>query len=142
MNEKFNELIWLNNNNLIDEKIINLSEYSLSTLKLLSNNIIVVGIFDEENKRSFINQYRFNIETQKLVTEKTKDFKQLEIILIKTSEFNCTNNIISKESNWSRINAIEQTDDHVIFGIGGQENKKEIGKLIIYQKNKEKINFS
>lgn len=136
------DILIFNNNNLIDEKIINLSEYSLSTLKLLSNNIIVVGIFDEENKRSFINQYRFNIETQKLVTEKTKDFKQLEIILIKTSEFNCTNNIISKESNWSRINAIEQTDDHVIFGIGGQENKKEIGKLIIYQKNKEKINFS
>ena len=141
LRSKGNILIF-NNNDLTDVKVINLSEFSLSTLKLLSNDIIVVGIFDEDTKQSFINQYRFNIETEQITEEKPKDFKQLEMILIKTSEFNCTNNITSKESNWSRINAIEQTDDHVIFGIGGQENKKEIGRLIIYQKNKQKIIFS
>ena len=131
------DILIFNNNDLIEVKIINLSDYSISSLKLLTNNIIIVGIFDEETKRSFINQYKLNTETQKSTEEKSKDFKQLEMVLIKPNEFNYnTNDNNLREYNWSRINAIEQTDDYVILGIGGLENKKDVGKLIIFQKNK------
>ena len=59
------------------------------------------------------------------------------MVLIKSNEFNYnTNDNNLREYNWSRINAIEQTDNYVILGIGGLENKKDVGKLIFFQKNK------
>ena len=59
------------------------------------------------------------------------------MIKIKSEEVNfADDDYYFKEFNWSRINAIEQMNDFVFLGIGGQENMKNIGKLIIFQENK------
>ena len=133
---KGNILIF-NNDDLIGIKIINLTEYSLSSLKLLNNKVIIVGIFDEKNKQSYINQYILNKEYQQLAKEQKNDSNKLEMIKIKSEEVNfADDDYYFKEFNWSRINAIEQMNDFVFLGIGGQENMKNIGKLIIFQENK------
>ena len=133
---KGNILIF-NNDDLIGLKIINLTEYSLSSLKLLNNKVIIVGIFDEKNKQSYINQYILNKEYQQLAKEQKNDSNKLEMIKIKSEEVNfADDDYYFKEFNWSRINAIEQMNDFVFLGIGGQENMKNTGKLIIFQENK------
>jgi hypothetical protein len=125
------DILIFNNNDLIGIKIINLTEYSLSSLKLLNNNVIIVGIFDEKNKQSYINQYILNKEYQQLAKEQKNDSNKLEMIKIKSEEVNFADDeYYFKEFNWSRINAIEQINDFVFLGIGGQENMKNIGKLI------------
>ena len=59
------------------------------------------------------------------------------MIKIKSEEVNFVDDdYYFKEFNWSRVNAIEQMNDFVFLGIGGQENMKNTGKLIIFQENK------
>ena len=131
------DILIFNNKDLAGDKIINLSKFSLTSLKLLTNNTILVGIFDEENKKGFINQYILNTEIEKSEKEKTIDFKNVNIIKIKEEQINFTeNDFYFEEFNFSRINTIEETNDYIVFGIGGQEKLRNYGKLIIFNKNK------
>ena len=131
------DLLIFNNNDLAGVKIINLSNFSLTSLRLLTNKTILVGIFDEENKKGFINQYILNTEIEKSEKKKTIDFKNVNIIKIKEEQINFTeNDFYFEEFNFSRINTIEETNDYIVFGIGGQEKLRNYGKLIIFNKNK------
>ena len=131
------DLLIFNNNDLAGVKIINLSKFSLTSLRLLTNKTILVGIFDEENKKGFINQYILNTEIEKSEKKKTIDFKNVNIIKIKEEQINFTeNDFYFEEFNFSRINTIEETNDYFVFGIGGQEKLRNYGKLIIFNKNK------
>ena len=57
------------------------------------------------------------------------------MIKIKEEEVNYTeNDFYFEEFNWSRINIIEEFDNFVFLGVGGQEKLKNFGKLIIYNK--------
>ena len=133
--KKRGDILLFNNNELIGVKIINISEFSLTSLKSLKNKTILVGIFDEKNKKSFINQYILNLEMQNTQKEKSVVFNKTEMIKIKEEEVNYTDNdFYFGEFNWSRINIIEEIDNFVFLGVGGQEKLKNFGKLIIYNK--------
>ena len=128
------DILIFNNNDLIAVKVINLSNFSVTSLKSLTNKSVLVGIFDEINKKSFINQYIFNIDTHKTPKE---NLNQIEVTKIKEDTFNFTeDDFYLEEFNWSRINTIEEMGNFVVLGIGGQEQMKNYGKLIIFEKNK------
>ena len=127
------DILLFNNNDLIGIAIINLSKFSLTSLKLLRNTTILVGIFNEQNKKSFINQYIIKAKNQKREKNEKEKF---EMIKIKEEEVNFTeDDIYFNEFDWSRINAIDEIDDFVVLGIGGQEKMRNFGKLMIFKKN-------
>ena len=130
--KNYGDILIFNNKDLIGEKIINLSKFSLTSLKLLTNNTILVGIFDEKDKKSFINQYILEINKEKIKDEKGK----INMIKIKEEKINFTgDDFYFNEFNWSRINTIDEIDNLVFLGIGGQEKTRNFGKLMIFQKN-------
>ena len=127
------DILLFNNNDLIGIKIINLSKFSLTSLKLLRNTTILVGIFNEQNKKSFINQYIIKANNQKREKNEKEKF---EMIKIKEEEVNFTeDDIYFNEFDWSRINTIDEIDNFVVLGIGGQEKMRNFGKLMIFKKN-------
>ena len=122
------------NHDLIGIKVINLSNFSLTSLKSLINNTIILGIFDEKNHKSFIKQYLINIENE---NENKSLFNNIEIKEIKEEVINYDQeDIYFDEFNWLRINTIEQLNDFIIIGTGGKYNVKNIGNLMIFEKNK------
>ena len=127
------DILLFNNNDLIGITIINLSKFSLTSLKLLRNTTILVGIFNEQNKKSFINQYIIKANNQKREKNEKEKF---EMIKIKEEEVNFTeDDIYFNEFDWSRINTIDEIDNFVVLGIGGQEKMRNFGKLMIFKKN-------
>ena len=127
------DILLFNNNDLIGIAIINLSKFSLTSLKLLRNTTILVGIFNEQNKKSFINQYIIKAKNQKREKNEKEKF---EMIKIKEEEVNFTeDDIYFNEFDWSRINTIDEIDNFVVLGIGGQEKMRNFGKLMIFKKN-------
>ena len=118
--ENDGDILLINNNELNEIKLFNLSKFSLTCLKLLSNNIIVVGIFDINNKISFINKY--------IIIKKNNN---IELIKLKNEDIYIESNDFSY-LNWQRINNIEQVNNYIILGFGGKENLKNIGKLMIF----------
>ena len=126
----------INNNDLTDVKVINLTNFSLTSLKSLTNKTILVGIFDEENKKSSINQYILNIKYNNAKKEKAIDFNKIEMIELKKETINSDEDDFYFEGlNWSRINTIDEIDNYVILGLGGQEKMKNYGRLIIFERN-------
>ena len=106
-------------------------------MKSLTNKTILVGIFDEQNKKSSINQYMINIENNNSEEEKQIDFNNIEMIELKKETINYVEDDFYFEGlNWSRINTIEEIENYVILGIGGQEKMKNYGRLIIFEKSK------
>ena len=131
------DILLFNNNELIPMKKINLSQFCLTSLKVLKNNTILVGIYDEKNKTCFINQYILNIKQNNSEEKDFNDINKIDMIKIKEEEVKYTDeDFYFDEFNWSRINTIEEIDDFVLLGIGGQERLKNMGKLIIFDKNK------
>ena len=131
------DILIFNNNDLHEVKIINLTKFSLTSLKSLTNKTILVGIFDEQNKKSSINQYMINIENNNSEEEKQIDFNNIEMIELKKETINYVEDDFYFEGlNWSRINTIEEIENYVILGIGGQEKMKNYGRLIIFEKSK------
>ena len=131
------DILIFNNNDLHEVKIINLTKFSLTSLKSLTNKTILVGIFDEQNKKSSINQYMINIENNNSEEEKQIDFNNIEMIELKKETINYVEDDFFFEGlNWSRINTIEEIENYVILGIGGQEKMKNYGRLIIFEKSK------
>ena len=130
------DILIFNNNDLIGIKVINLSNFSLTSLKSLINNTIILGIFDEKNHKSFVKQYLINIENEN-ENEKKSLFNNIEIKEIKEEVINYDQeDIYFDEFNWLRINTIEQLNDFIIIGTGGKYNVKNIGNLMIFEKNK------
>ena len=98
----------------------------MTSLKLLTNNTILVGIFDEKDKKSFINQYILETNKEKMKDEKGK----INMIKIKEEKVNFTeDDFYFNEFNWSRINTMYEIDNLVFLGIGGQEKTRNFGKL-------------
>ena len=134
---KLGDILLFNNNELSAIKLINLSQFCLTSLKVLKNNTILVGVYDEKKKTSFINQYILNIEQNNSEEIKSNDINKIEMIKIKEEEVKYTDeDFYFDEFNWSRINTIEEIDDFVLLGVAGQEKLKNMGKLIIFDKNK------
>ena len=130
-------ILIINNNDLIDVKVINLTNFSLTSLKSLTNKTILVGIFDEQNKKSSINQYILNIKYNNAKKEKAIDFNKIEMIELKKETINSDEDDFYFEGlNWSRINTIDEIDNYVVLGLGGQEKMKNFGRLIIFEKSK------
>ena len=130
-------ILIINNNDLIDVKAINLTNFSLTSLKSLTNKTILVGIFDEQNKKSSINQYILNIKYNNAKKEKAMDFNKIGLIELKKETINSDEDDFYFEGlNWARINTIDEIDNYVILGLGGQEKMKNYGRLIIFEKSK------
>ena len=131
------DILIFNNNDLHEVKIINLTKFSLTSLKSLTNKTILVGIFDEQNKKSSINQYILNIKYNNAKKEKKIDFNKIEMIELNKETINSDEDDFYFEGlNWLRINTIEEIENYVILGIGGQEKMKNYGRLIIFEKSK------
>ena len=130
--ENNGDILLFNNNTLNGIKIFNLSLSSLTCLKSLDNNIIAVGIFDNKNLNSFINQYIINKKNN--LNENNKN-NEIEFIKIKSENiyYNSDNSIYG-EKNWQRINTIDKMDNNIILGFGGIENLKNFGSLMIFKK--------
>ena len=130
--ENNGDILLFNNNILNGIKIFNLSLSSLTCLKSLDNNIIAVGIFDNKNLNSFINQYIINKKNN--LNENNKN-NEIEFIKIKSENiyYNSDNSIYG-EKNWQRINTIDKMDNNIILGFGGIENLKNFGSLMIFKK--------
>ena len=109
-------ILLFDNNELNGVKIIKLSNYTLTCLKSFNNNILLIGFFDINYKKSFINEYIFDGMELKLNKE------------------NIYNDNCSKP-NWHRINLIDEFDNNIILGIGGEENLRNFGKLMIFYRN-------
>jgi hypothetical protein len=130
--ENNGDILLFNNNILNGIKIFNLSLSSLTCLKSLDNNIIAVGIFDNKNLNSFINQYIINKKNN--LNENNKN-NEIEFIKIKSENiYYNSDNSIYEEKNWQRINTIDKMDNNIILGFGGIENLKNFGSLMIFKK--------
>ena len=57
--------------------------------------------------------------------------KVLLMNILKLNKENIYNDDCSNP-NWQRINIIEEFDNNIILGIGGEENLRNIGKLLIF----------
>ena len=117
--QKDGDILLFNNKTLSETKILNLTSSSLTCIKPLSNQIIIMGIFDPKNKRSIINQY---ILSSKNKLNKDKN-NEIELINLKTEYI---------DNNWQRINVIDEIDDKIFFGFGGEIDKKFFGQIIIF----------
>ena len=130
--ENNGDILLFNNNILNGIKIFNLSLSSLTCLKSLDNNIIAVGIFDNKNLNSFINQYIINKKNN--LNENNKN-NEIEFIKLKSENiYYNSDNSIYEEKNWQRINTIDKMDNNIILGFGGIENLKNFGSLMIFKK--------
>ena len=129
--QKDGDILLFNNNKLIETKILSLTSFTLTCLKLLTNNIIAVGIFDNKNKKSIINQYILNIKKNE---NKEDNVNELELIKLKSENiYNDGDYSTFKDSNWQRINIIDEMNNNAVLGFGGQENLKYNGKLMIFK---------
>ena len=88
-------------------------------MKYLSNSVLVLGIYDSQSKKNIINQY--------IIKNENNEIKLIEII----SE-NIGNNNKKSEKNWERINVIEEVENKIYIGFGGEENEKFFGKIMIF----------
>lgn len=104
-------ILLFDNHELNGVKIIQLSNYTLTCLKSLNNNILLIGFFDINYKKSFINEYIF-------------DGMELKLSKEDIYRDDCS------KPNWNRINLIEEFDNNIILGIGGEEKFKKYWKII------------
>ncbi len=124
---KYGDILIFNNKTLNETKIINLTSLSLTCLKTLKNNIIAIGIFDIKNKKSIINQYVIN---KKKNINENNDVNEIELIKLKSENiYNDDDYSSLKDYSWQRINIIDEIENNVVLGFGG-ENLKINGKLI------------
>ena len=134
--KKLTDILIFNTKDLIDVKVFSLSNFMLTSLKSLSNNTILVGIYDDKKKESYINQYELNINELKKENEEKIDYNNLKLLYIKSEQVNYNeNDPYFEEFNWVRINVIEEVDDLIVIGGGGEEKLKKVGKLIVFEKN-------
>ena len=126
--QKDGDILLFNNKTLSEIKIFTISSFSLTCIKPLSNNIIAVGIFDNKNKKSIINQYLFNNK----VKENQENGNEIEFIKVKEENIDKENYLISK-NEWERINIIEEMGNKIFLGFGGQKDMKYFGKIIILE---------
>ena len=131
------DILLFNNNTLTEIKIINLSSYSLTCLKTLENNLVVIGIFDKNNLKSLINQYIIHKIPKGNENNNNNDNNtEIELIKIKSENINYNlENSFFQEKNWQRINTIDIIGNNIILGLGGRENLKNCGNLIIVNNN-------
>ena len=123
--QKDGDILLFNNKTLSVIKIFNITDFTISCMEHLSNNILVFGIFDNKNKRSEIKQY---------IIEKSKENNdEIYLTKIKSEDFNSNKGNSGK--GWQRINIIKEVGDKIFIGSGGENNIKYFGKLIIFNKN-------
>ena len=117
--EKNGEVLLFNNKTLSEVKLFNLTNFTISYMKYLSNNVLVLGIYDSQSKKNIINQY--------IIKNENNEIKLIEII-----NENIGNNNKKSEKNWERINVIEEVENKIYIGFGGEENEKFFGKIMIF----------
>ena len=91
----------------------------MTCIKELPNQIIIIGIFDAKNKKSFISQCILN---NKKISNEDKN-NEPAIINLKTEYV---------DGNWQRINIIDEIDDKIFLGFGGEKDNKYFGQIIIF----------
>ena len=117
--EKDGNILLFNNKTLSETKILNLTSFSLTCIKELPNQIIIIGIFDAKNKKSIISQYILNNK------KRSNEDKNNEPALI-----NLKTEYV--DGNWQRINIIDEIDDKIFLGFGGEKDNKYFGQIIIF----------
>ena len=122
--QKDGDILLFNNKTLSEIKIFNITDYTITCMKYLSNNVLVFGIFDNKNKKSEINQF--------IIENKNENNNEIKLMKM-TSEI-IENNQGDSGKNWQRINIIDEIGDKIFLGVGGEINKKYFGQIIIFEK--------
>ena len=133
--EKSTNILIFNTKELNVVKIIKLSKFALTSLLSLTNNIVIAGIYDEENQTSFINQYILKVDKLQKENKEIIDYKNLEMIKIKSEQVSFReNDQYFEDFSWERITIMEEMDNFIVLGTGGKAIMENIGKLIIFKK--------
>ena len=121
-----NCILLFDNINLIDFKKIYIYDFIVTFTKIVNNKILLIGEYDNHNKISYICQF---------LVDDLKKFEGKDEQCECLSKIEGIVKIDKKNNNWQRINCVGAINDYVIFGFGGEENKRNSGKLTLFKKN-------